>query len=132
VERSSVYSTDASFIFALIELAIDTESYVVYAVKEEEKNVIETKEDDSKLKLLKMYRGKLGEFLHETARPILERWRDDCATMEREYNRETSEPTEKSQSSQNDISKSQNNKKDKNKEEKKGDKKRHERRQKKR
>jgi len=65
-----VYSSDASFILAFIELAIDVESYVVYAVKEEKK-VIEASADNLELLRENFY----------TARPILERWRDDCAQM---------------------------------------------------
>jgi len=82
---ATVHSSDATFILYLIELAVDVEEYLVYAmdeaqklkqsnVSEDLKATISNAETDQHVETLMGYHKKMREFLHGLAAKILNRW----------------------------------------------------------
>jgi len=78
---ASAHSNDATFIIYLIELAIDVQSYVLYTIEEEKREILENKNVtglEENLVVLEEYYNKIHKFLHGLAARILSRWRDEA------------------------------------------------------
>lgn len=100
--EASVHSSDATLILFLIEMAVDVESYVVYAIDDATKSAttttdpkaetsapdtvvqdsIKSAEASQLVQTLRQYREKLREFLHGLAHTILISWLKEAEKQE--------------------------------------------------
>jgi hypothetical protein len=90
LRNSSVHSADASFTLFLMELTINIQSYVAYAIQQEEAMKSRLAEDptfvwstdlgsEQNLYYLRLYYDRVGNYLRKDIAPILHRWKQEAA-----------------------------------------------------
>ena len=87
--HASVYSVDATFIFFMVNLAIDVETFITFAVDEEEREKVRSGASNTpwnrvygssqNLEVLKEYNKKISEYLHRDVKAFLLRWCEEAS-----------------------------------------------------